>query len=268
MVPQLGALAEGFYAVNVQRVSQEGGEHAHGIAAAAHAGADRVRKKPRHFQELFTGFHADAHLEIAHHLREGMRAYYGANAVNGILVAVQVGIKRGIHGFLQALEPVRDRHHLRAQNLHARDVGGLLGNVHRAHVNLAFQAEEGRRSSQRHAMLPGARFRNDALLAHVLGEKAFTHAVVELVGARMVQVLPLQVNLGGTQVAGKAFAMVNRSGTALELLADAAQFIDELGRMGNRLIGFRDFFKSGNKFVRQVDAAVFAKAALGVRKIA
>jgi len=268
MIPEPGPLAERFHAVNIQRVSQEGGEHAHRIAAAAHAGAHRVRKKPRHFHELLPGFHADAHLEIAHHLREGVGAYHGTDAVNGILITVQVGIKGGIHGFLQALEAVRDGHHLGAQDFHAGDVGGLLGNVHRSHVNLTLQAEEGGSRSQGHAMLPGARFRNDAFLAHVFGEKAFTHAVVQLVGARMVQVFPFQVNLGSAQVAGKAFAVVNRGGASLELLADAAQFIDELGGVGYRLVGFRNFFKGGNKLVRQVNAAVFAKTALGVRKIA
>ncbi|KXT53918.1 hypothetical protein HMPREF3038_00542 [Akkermansia sp. KLE1797] len=92
--------------------------------------------------------------------------------------------------------------------------------------------------------------------------------MVELVRARVVQVFPLQVNLGGAQVAGQAFAVINGSGPPLELLADAAQFVDELGGMGDGLVSLRDFFKSGDEFVRQIDAAVFAEAAPGIRKIA
>ena len=65
MVSEPGARAERLHAVNVQRVAQEGSEHAHGIAAAAHTGAHGVRKQSGHFQELFPGFHADAHLEVA-----------------------------------------------------------------------------------------------------------------------------------------------------------------------------------------------------------
>lgn len=51
--PSLGPLPSGLHAVNVQRVAQEGSEHAHGIAAAAHTGAHGVRKQSGHFQELF-----------------------------------------------------------------------------------------------------------------------------------------------------------------------------------------------------------------------
>ena len=197
-----------------------------------------------------------------------MGAYHGPDTVNGVLVAVQVGIKGGIHGFLQALESVGDGNDLGSQNFHACDVGRLLGNVDRSHVNLAFQAEEGGRRRQRHAVLARARFRNDAFFAHIFGEKAFPHAMVELVRARVVQVFPLQVNLGGAQVAGQAFAVVNGSGTPLELLADAAQFVDKLGGMGDGLVSLRDFFKGGDEFVRQIDAAVFAEATPGIRKIA
>ena len=161
-----------------------------------------------------------------------------------------------------------DGNDLGSQNFHACDVGRLLGNVDRSHVNLAFQAEEGGRRRQRHAVLARARFRNDAFFAHIFGEKAFPHAMVELVRARVVQVFPLQVNLGGAQVAGQAFAVVNGSGTPLELLADAAQFVDELGGMGDGLVSLRDFFKGGDEFVRQIDAAVFAEATPGIRKIA
>ena len=85
MVPKPGTFTEGFYAIDIQRVSQEGGKHAHGIAAAAHAGADGVRQKSRHFQELFPGFHADAHLEIAHHLRIWMWPSRSSNDVKCIM---------------------------------------------------------------------------------------------------------------------------------------------------------------------------------------
>ena len=207
-------------------------------------------------------------MHIWHHLRERVGAYHGTDAVNGILITVQVRFKGGIHSFLQTLEAVRDRHHLGTQDFHAGDVRSLLGNIYRSHVNFAFQAEEGGGCSQRHAMLSCARFRDNALLAHVFGQKAFPHAMVELMGACMVQIFPLQVNLRGAQVAGKAFAVVNRGGTSLKLFADAPQFINELGGVGYRLVGFRNFFKSGNQLVRQVNAAVFAKTALGVWKIA
>ena len=100
-------------------------------------------------------------------------------------------------------------------------------------------------------MLAGARLRDNALLAHVFGQEAFPHAMVKLVGACMVQVFSLQVNLSGAQMAGKALAVVNRGGAPLKLFADAPQFINELGGVGYRLVGFRNFFKGGNQLVRQ-----------------
>ena len=51
-----------------------------------------------------------------------------------------------------------------------------------------------------HAVLPRARLRDDALLAHALAQQGLAQGVVDLVGPRVVQVLALQVDLGAAAV--------------------------------------------------------------------
>ena len=67
--------------------------------------------------------------------------------------------------------------------------------------------------------------------------------MVKLVGAAVVEVFALKVNLGLAQVIGHALAMVNRGGAALELFADTAQLVDELSALGNGGISLVNFFE-------------------------
>ena len=43
-------------------------------------------------------------------------------------------------------------------------------------------------------MLTGARFRNDALFAHFLCKEALAQSIIDLVGPRMVQVFPFEID--------------------------------------------------------------------------
>ncbi len=148
--------------------------------------------------------------------------------------------------------------HVRAQQLHAGDVGGLLGDVHLAHVDVAFHAEVGRRGGQGHAVLARAGLGDQLLLAHVLGQQALAHAVVQLVGPGVVQVLALEVDLRTPQQVREVLAVVEGRGPALEIPADAPQLGDELGRLGDGVIGLGVFVEGLDQFrVLQVVAAVF-----------
>lgn len=154
-----------------------------------------------------------------------------------------------------------DRYHLCAQDPHPGNIGRLLCNVHLAHVYLAFQAKEGGGRCQGHAVLSGAGLCNQTLLAHEFGKKALAHTVVQLVGAGVVKVLPLQVNLAVPDFLGQPLAVVNRCGPALELLAYPAQFIDELGRVADGLVGVCNLLKSRDQLIGQVSAPIRAKTA-------
>ena len=158
MIAHLGATAEGFHAVDFARVGEEAGEQAHGVGAAAHAGGDDVRDVAGHVVELLAGLNADHALEVADHHREGVGADHGADAIelgDGVL---QIRAKAGIHRFLERAQAEGHRDDIGAEQLHARDVWGLLGNVHLAHVDVALEAEVGGGSGQCHAVLSRASF--------------------------------------------------------------------------------------------------------------
>ena len=88
------------------------------------------------------------------------------------------------------------RPHLGAQQLHAKHVRLLPLDVGGAHIDHARIAEARRHRGGRHAMLAGAGFGDDALLAHALGEQDLAETVVDLVRAGVVQVLALEIDLG------------------------------------------------------------------------
>ena len=95
-----------------------------------------------------------------------------------------------------------------AEQLHAEDVGLLASDVYRAHIDVAFQAEQGASGRRSDAVLPRAGFGNDALFAHTLRENRLTERVVDLVRAGVIEVLALEIQAQATGIA---------TGTTLEL---------------------------------------------------
>ena len=264
VVAGFGTAAEGLDTVDFTRVGEEAGEQAHGVGAAADAGGDDVGDVAGHVEELLAGLDADDALEVADHHREGVGADDGADAVelrDGIL---HVGAEAGIDGLLEGAQAEGDGDDLGAEELHAGDVGGLLGDVDFAHVDVALEAEVGGGGGEGHAVLAGAGFGDELLLAEVHGEEAFAHAVVELVGAGVVEVFALHVDLRGAELLGQAFAMVDRRGAALEVLADGAELGDELGGARDGVVGVADLVHDGFERGRDVGAAVFAEPAVFV----
>ena len=109
-------------------------------------------------------------------------------------------------------------------------------------------------------MLAGAGLGDELFLAHVLGQEPLAHAVVELVGTGVVEVLALEVDLGPAQEVGQVLAVVDRRGPALEIPADPAELGDELGGLGDRVVGLRVFIEGLDQLrVLQVVAAVFSE---------
>mgnify|MGYP007132059168 CR=1 FL=1 len=265
VVAELGTPAERLNAVEIDGVVQESGEQAHGVGAAAHAGDDRIGKLARHIEELLSCLNAHNALEIAHHHREGMGADNGTDAVDGVLVLVAVGCEGRVDRFLQRLQPVRDLDHSCAEDLHSRHVRGLLFDVHRAHIDVAVQAEVSGGGRQRNAMLPCAGLGDDLLLAHVLCKQHLAHAVVEFVRAGVVQILALDIELNArTDLVGESCKVGDRRGSALKLLADAAKLADELAGFADGLVGFADLVHGGLQLGRDIGAAIVAEIALGV----
>ena len=101
------------------------------------------------------------------------------------------------------LERRRARRHgddLGAEHLHARDVQRLSLGVLTSHVDRAVEAEESSGGRGGHAVLAGPGLRDDTRLAQLLGEQRLTEHVVDLVRARVVQVLAFEEHAHATQV--------------------------------------------------------------------
>ena len=84
--------------------------------------------------------------------------------------------------------------------------------------------------------------------------------MVQLVGAGVVQVFSLQVDLCPAQEIGKCLAVVDRGGTTLKIPADAAELRDELRGLGDGVVAFRVLIERLDQLrIFQIVAAVFSK---------
>ena len=247
-------------------VVQERMEEAHGVGAAADAGDQQIRQAAFRFKALGARFRADDGLEIAHHHGVRVRPGHGADdVVRGIHVGHPIphGL---VHGVLQRAGAGFDRHHLGAEQLHAIHVQALPFDVRGAHEHPTFKPQPRRHRRRRHAMLPGASFRDDARLAHALRKQRLPHRVVDLVGAGVVQVLPLEVQLGAADLRRQAFGQVERRGAPDVVGQIVGQFGAEARIVAQRLVEGRQLLQGLRQRFRDEAAAMLAEPPAGVRR--
>ena len=132
---------------------------------------------------------------------------------------------RFVQRVFQRLRAGRNRHDGRTEHLHAKNVLRLALDVLRAHVDDAFHAEARGDGRRRDAVLAGAGLGDDAALAEALREQRLADAVVDLVRARMVQVLALQVDLRAAHLARHPCRVIDRRRAPDEVL----ELVGELG---------------------------------------
>ena len=97
---------------------------------------------------------------------------------------------------------------------HAIDIGLLALNVLGPHEDLAGHAEQRARGRGRHTMLTGTGLGDDVLLAHPLGQQRLTHHIVDLVGAGVVQLVALEVQLGAAEMLRQPLREIERARSA------------------------------------------------------
>ena len=257
MVAQLRPPAQRFDTDELYGIRQEGREHTDGVGAAAHTGCDLVREMTGLLEELGSGLLADTELEIADHQGEGMRPRGRSDAVDRVLVFSGIGHEGGVDRLFEGLEAKADRDDIGAKQLHAGHIRSLFGDVDLSHVDVALEPEISCSGRQGDSVLPCPGLRDQLLFAHIFSQETFTHAVVELVGAGVVEVLAFEIDLGPAQKVGQVLAVIDRCGTALEIPADAAELRNELGGLGDRVIALRVLIKGFDQLrILQVIPAV------------
>jgi len=218
-------------------VVEERGERPDGVGPAAHAGADEVGQSPGEAEDLGACLVTDHALEVAHQGREGVGSRSGAEDVVGGLHIGDPVAERLVDGVLEGLGTLGDGHDLRAEHLHARDVEVLAFGVLASHVDRAVQAHEGRRRGGGDAVLAGARLRDDAGLAELLGEECLAQHVVDLVGTRVVEVLPLEEDAHTAQVLLEAVGLRQQGGAPRVVTQQGVQAGAEVGIVPQALPG-------------------------------
>ena len=187
-------------------------KHARRVAAAADAGDHHVGQAAELFAALLDRFSADDRLKIADDQRKRMRADDGADDVmRGCRRdAIQSRIA-SLMASRSVREPLVTGRTSAPSSLHAEDVELLAADVFFAHVDDAFQAEVGTGGGGGHAVLAGAGLGDHAVLAHAQREQRLAERVVDLVGAGVVQVFALQVDLRPAALFGEPLGEIERA---------------------------------------------------------
>ena len=185
-------------------IVQEGEQQTQTVAASARASQDDLRQRSGLLQHLGPGLLADDRLEAAHQGREGMGPQRGTQDVVGPVAAPSPGAQGLVHGLLEGSLPRLHGHDFGAEEPHARHIRRLPGHVGDAHVHRAGQTQPGAGGGGGHAVLARAGLGDDLRLAHAPGEDRLGQGIVDLVGAGVGEVFPLQEESLQAQLRGQA----------------------------------------------------------------
>src|SRR5205823_5264207 len=128
----------------------------------------------------------------------------------------------------------------------------LAAHVLGPHVDHALEAEKSADGSGGDAMLSGARFGDDATLAHALGEQGLAQAVIDFVRAGVEEVFALQINPGAAKFPGQTSGVSAQQFLKSELKLPVAR--------GLRIFALK-LVEGGHQGFRNIASAVWAEAA-------
>ena len=214
-------------------------EDPHRVRATADARGDDVGEPALPLEDLRARLFADHLLELTDEQRERMWPNDGADhVVRGLDVRHPVA-ERLVDRVLQRSRPRRHRHDRCPQELHPEDVQRLAMGVFLTHVDDALLSEQGRGRGGRYPVLPGARLRDDPLLAHPAGEQALTEHIIDLVRAGVREVLTLEVDARAAARFGQPARAPERRRPACVLAAQRVELGIEIvvcARVGEGLL--------------------------------
>ena len=223
--------------------SRNAGEHPDRVRAAADAGDDGFGERALGLEQLLPCLAADHGLELPHELGIGGRPDARADHVVRRLDVGDPVADRGARRLLQRARAGLDGLDRRAEEPHPLDVGRLPAHVLGAHVHDALEPEPCARGRGRDAVLARAGLGDDPSLAEPAREDDLAEGVVDLVGARVVQVLALEVQpLAGREPLGEGdggWAPDVRASELVELRAER-RVVLRLLPGGGQLVERRD----------------------------
>ena len=129
-----------------------------------------------------------------------MRTHAGAQHIVGISDPPRPLSHRLGHGVFQSCRSGCHRVDLRSEKAHPVNVECLPLRILLTHEYFTLHTHESRRSSRCNAVLPRSCLRDHSCLSHLLCKKHLPQHVVDLVGACMVQVFTLQIDLSPAQI--------------------------------------------------------------------
>jgi len=203
-------------------------ERPDGVAASADAGDEHVRDPALLLDGLLPDLLAYHGLEVPDDRRERVRAHDGSQAVVGVVYARGPLAHALRHRVLEGAGPGLDTADLRPHEPHAVNVERLALHVLHAHVHDALEPHEGRRCRCCDTVLPRSGLGDEAGLAHLLREQRLPEDVVDLMGAGVVEVLPLEVDLRASEVLGHPLRVVQAAGAARVVVQEGLELPLEL----------------------------------------
>ena len=244
-------------------VGEERVEQADRVRPAPDAGDRRIRQPPGPLEDLAAGLHPDHPLEVADHGRERMRSGDRAeDVVRGLDVGDPVA-ERLVDRVLEGPGAGGDGDHLGAEHRHPGHVERLPADVDLAHVDDALQAEQRARGRGGHPVLARPGLRDDPRLAHPPGQQRLAERVVDLVGAGVVQVLPLEEHPRAAGLRCEPGNLGERARTPGVVLEQLVELRDERGIRLRLLVLGGDLIHGGDQRLGDERAAELAEVPLG-----
>ena len=199
---------------------------------------------------------ADHPLQLADELGIGRRPDAGADQVVGGLDVGDPVADRLARRLLERPRAELDRRDLRAEQAHPLDVRRLAPHVLAAHVDDALEPEVRADGGRRDAVLAGSGLGDDPLLAEPPRDDSLAERVVDLVRARVEEILALQVDALVGREARRAGQRRRPAGVVGEQLVE----LGAESRVGSqRLPRARQLVECGDQRLRDVAAAVGAE---------
>ena len=147
-----------------------------------------------------------------------------ADNVEGLVHIGDPVAKRLVHGVFERARAGCHRYHFRAQQFHAEHVGCLTFNVFRAHIDNTRQTKARGNRCGSYTMLTSACLSDDAGLAHAPRQLDLSQAIIDLVAARMVQLVAFEIDLCAAAMLGKPLSKIERTWTACIVLGQIIKF--------------------------------------------